>query len=88
MASNFKKNTDGIINHDGSLRVNNTFDVLQTIVLIDGCKIHLQNSKGKTYLADKHHKLDLTFCDVGDTAFVKFNLGRPYVVGFRKEVRK
>lgn len=84
----FKKSHDGILNHDGSIRVEKTFDVMQTIVLIKGNEIYLQNKKGKKYQAYKHAKLDLTFAENGDTAFVKFNCGKPYVVGFKKELRK
>lgn len=81
----FKKNHDGILNHDGSIRVEKTFDVMQKIVYVNKNEIHLQNSKGKKYRAYKHAKLDLTFAEKGDTAFVKFNCGKPYVVGFKKK---
>lgn len=84
----FNKNTDGIVNHDGSIKVCKKYDVMQTIVFLKGNEIHLQNSKGKKYVAQKHKNLDLTFAEVGDTAFVKFNLNKPYVIGFRKELRK
>lgn len=84
----FFKNTDGILNHDGSIKVCENFDVMQTIVFLKGNEIHLQNSKGRKYVANKHKNLDLTFAEVGDTAFVKFNLNKPYVIGFRKELRQ
>ena len=84
----FKKSSDSILNHDGSIRVEKTFDVMQKIVYVNKNEIHLQNSKGKKYQAYKHAKLDLTFAEVGDTAFVKFNCGKPYVVGFKKEMKK
>ena len=86
--TDFKKSTGGILNHDGSIRVERHFDVMQTIVYIKGNEIHLRNKSGKKYQAHKHYKLDLTFAEVGDTAFVKFNCGKPYVVGFKKEMRK
>lgn len=84
----FKKNTDGILNHDGSVRVEKDFDVLQEVVFVNKNEIHLKNRSGVKYRANKHKKLDLTFCEIGDTAFVKFMNGSPYVIGFRKEMRK
>lgn len=84
----FKKSSDGILNHDGSIKVEKTFDVMQTITYIKGNEVHVKNSKGKKYRAMKHAKLDLTFAEVGDTAFIKFNCGKPYCIGFKKEMRK
>lgn len=84
----FKKSVDGILNHDGSIKVCKTFDVLQTVAYCNNNEIHLQNKAVNKYPAQKHCKLDLTFCEVGDTAFVKFNCGKPYVVGFRKEMKQ
>lgn len=84
----FKKSTDGILNHDGSVRVSETFDVMQTVAYCNGEQIMLQNKAGNKYPAHKHQKLDLTFCEVGDTALVKFRCGKPYVIGFKKEMRK
>lgn len=84
--THFKKSTDGIVNHDGSIRVEKNFDVLQEVIFVKNDEIHLQNKAGVRYQAHKHKNLDLTFCEVGDTAFVKFVCGRAYVVGFRKEV--
>lgn len=84
----FKKSADGILNHDGSIKVEKNFDVMQTVAYCNGEQIMLQNKAGNKYPAYKHHKLDLTFCEVGDTALVKFNCGKPYVIGFKKEMRK
>ena len=83
----FNKSTDGILNHDGSIRVVKDFDVLQTIAFIKNDEIHLQNRAGVKYQAHKHKNLDLTFAEIGDTAYVKFVCGRAYVVGFKKEVK-
>lgn len=83
----FNKSTDGILNHDGSIRVEKNFDVLQEIVFLKGNEIHLQNKAGVKYQAHKHKNLDLTFAEIGDTAYVKFVCGRAYVVGFKKEVK-
>ena len=82
----FNKSTDGILNH-GSIRVVKDFDVLQTIAFIKNDEIHLQNRAGVKYQAHKHKNLDLTFAEIGDTAYVKFVCGRAYVVGFKKEVK-
>ena len=83
----FNKSTDGILNHDGSISVVKDFDVLQTIAFIKNDEIHLQNRAGVKYQAHKHKNLDLTFAEIGDTAYVKFVCGRAYVVGFKKEVK-
>lgn len=84
----FKKSADGILNHDGSIKVCKTFDVMQTIVYVKENEIHLKNSKGNKYRAYIHKNLDLTFAEIGDIAFVKFNCNKPYVVGFKKEMKK
>ena len=84
----FRKSADGILNHDGSIKVCKNFDVLQTIVYCNGEEIHLQNKSGKKYQANIHKNLDLTFCEVGDTAMVKFKCNKPYVIGFKKEMKK
>ena len=84
----FKKSVDGILNHDGSVRVCKTFDVMQTIAYCNGKEIHLQNKNGRKYPAYVHKKLDLTFAEAGDTALVKFNCNKPYVIGFKKEMKK
>ena len=84
----FKKSIDGILNHDGSIKVCKTFDVLQTIVYCNGKEIHLKNKNGRKYPAHIHKNLDLTFAEIGDTAMVKFKGNKPYVVGFKKEMKQ
>lgn len=80
-------NFNGTLNSDGSIRVEKS-NIQQEIVFIKGREVHLRNRKGNKYVAPVHKRLDLTFCEVGDIAFIKFKYGQPYIVGFRKEMRK
>ena len=77
--------TNGILNHDGSIRVEES-NIQQEIVFIKDREVHLQNKKGKKYTVDVHKNLDLTFCEAGDIAFIKFKQGNVYMVGFKKVI--
>lgn len=84
----FKKSIDGILNADGSIKVEKNFDALQEIVYLKANEVHVKNRKGNKYVAMKHAKLDLTFAEIGDTAFITFKHGKQYCIGFRKAVKR
>lgn len=84
----FKQSTDGILNHDGTIKVCKNFDVMQEIVETFPHEIHVKNKKGNKYIPQIHKDLDITFAEKGDIAFVKFKAGTPYIIGFRKEMKK
>ena len=49
-------------------------------------KTLVQNRHGKSYACEIHYKLRnmIKFAKKGDTAFIRFKMGKPYIIGFRK----
>ena len=83
----FKENYHGILGHDGWIKVAK-FNITAKVLNIDNKgQILVKGYTGKgSYLCKTHKNLkaDIKFLDVGDTVGIKWNLGNPYVVGFRK----
>ena len=86
----YKENYHGILCHDGWIRVAKS-PITARITNIQG-----KNVRVKSYNAKKNsivqyncfiHKLllkDLKFLAINDTVSVKWQLGKPYIVGYRK----
>ena len=83
----FKENYHGILTHDGWIRVAK-FNITAKILNIQGNgKIQVRGNTGKgSFICDVHKKLrkDIKFMDENDLAGIKWNMGRPYIVGFKK----
>ena len=81
----FKENFHGVLCHDGWIKVAK-FNVQATILNIQGKKIQAKTKKNKSIICDIHKNLikDIRYMDIGDSVGIKWNCGRPYVVGYRK----
>ena len=87
--NNFKENYCGVLDHQGCIKVAG-YDVPATIKyinIIDGeCHDVLVKNSKKSYVAKIHKDLleNMIFCEIGDTAFIKFKQGKAWITGFRK----
>lgn len=86
-----QENYFGILNHNGELKVAKT-EIKATILHINKDKngkildVLVKGRKG-SYVCDIHKNIrkDMLFVEEGDCAFVKWNRGKPYFVGFQKK---
>ena len=86
MSKVFSENYHGILTHDGWIKVAKfritakVLDIGKTTILVKG------KTGKKSYHCNIHKNLksDIKFLDVGDTVGIKWNMGRPYIVAFRK----
>lgn len=84
----FIENTDGILTHNGEIKVAKS-DVKQKILNIaDNGRILVMGRK-KAYSALIHVKLLplIHYVEKGDTGFIKFRRGEAFIVGFKKKQR-
>lgn len=81
----FKENYHGVLCHDGWIKVAK-FNVQATILNIQGKKIQAKTKGNKSIICNIHKNLtkDIRYMDIGDTVGIKWNCGRPYIVGYRK----
>lgn len=85
----FNENYNGILTHNGWVKVAK-FNITAKILNVnpEGKNIQVKGKKGKgSYICDVHKNLigDIKFLDVDDTVGIKWNMGKPYVVGYRKK---
>ena len=86
MSKVFSENYHGILTHDGWIKVAKfritakVLDIGKTTILVKG------KTGKKSYHCNIHKNLktDNKFLDGGDTVGIKWNMGRPYIVAFRK----
>ncbi len=90
MPSFYKQNHDGILQHDGWIRVAKS-KINAKIVNIQGNTIRVKSynkTKNKIvqYNCELHKRLlpDKKYLQVNDTVSIKWNCSTPYIVGFRK----
>lgn len=83
----FKGNYHGILDHTGRIQVAKA-DVEQTVTTITNGEIYVRGV-GKKYQVTPHKDLQnqIEFLETGDIAFVKFQRGKAYLVGFQKTVK-
>lgn len=86
----FKQNFHGILSHDGWIRVAKS-NITAKVVNIQGKHIRVKSyntTKNKTvqYNCNLHKNLqgDLKYIGLNDTVSIKWNMGKPYIVGYRK----
>ena len=46
----------------------------------------VQQNGGKSFIALTHCNLDMSKVEDGDIVFVKFHMGKPYIVGYKEEL--
>lgn len=82
--SQFKENYNGILSHDGSIKVAKS-EVFGKILNIQGNDVLLR-SRLKSYHAEIHKDLIglMDFVEVGDLGYVKWRNGKCWLVGFKK----
>ena len=82
----FKENYHGVLTHDGAIKVAKT-NITAKILYIGDDTVLVKGNKPNSYHCEIHKDLYslLDYCDVGDTAFVKFKWGTPWIVGFMKK---
>lgn len=80
----FHENNNAVLSHDGWVKVANA-TITQQILLISTDHI-LVKGRENSYKAYIHKNLKsmMTFCNVGDTALIKFHQGKAWVVGYKK----
>lgn len=86
----FKENYHGVLSHDGWVRVAK-FKITGKILNISNKGLVQVSAKSKkSYVCDVHKNLkkDVKFMNVGDIVGVKWNCGRPYIVGYKKSTAK
>lgn len=83
----FKENTDGILTHDGEIRVAKG-GVEQKIMHIDDGTVLVKGRK-RAYPTLIHAELLplIQYATKGDVGFIKFKRGEAFIVGFRKNKR-
>ena len=81
----FHENFDGILNHDGSLKVAKS-EIIQPILHIDNRNVLVKGRKN-SYIAEIHKDLYtfMIFVEKGDYAFIKWKKGKAWMVGFQKK---
>ena len=82
----FEENYNGILNHNGWTQVAK-FNITATVKNIQNQQILVKGKSGKgSYICNLHKNLlkDIDYIDVGDTVGIKWNMGNPYIVGYRK----
>ena len=81
----FHENFDGILNHDGTLKVAKS-EIIQPILHIDNRNVLVKGRKN-SYLAEIHKDLYtfMLFVEKGDYAFIKWKKGKAWMVGFQKK---
>ena len=86
-AANFTENYDGILNHNGEIRVAKGGVEQKLLNVYKDQNVLVKNKQGKSYVCDIHYKLKnmVRFAQKGDTAFIRFKMGKPYLIGFRKK---
>ena len=85
----FVENTDGILTHDGVIRVAKG-GVKQTILGIhDDGKVSVRGRK-HSYIALIHAKLLplIRYAEKGDTGFIRFKKGEAFIIGFQKKEKR
>lgn len=89
--ASFKENFHGVLDHEGWIKVAK-FNIRARIKNIQGNgKIQVRGNTGKgSYLCDVHKNLrkDIKFMDINDFVGIKWNMGRPYIVAYRKAAAK
>lgn len=84
----FNENYHGILTHDGWVKVAK-FNITAKVLNVNpaGKNVLISAKKGKkSYVCNFHKNLmgDIKFLEKGDTVGIKWNCGKPYVVGYRK----
>ena len=82
----FNENYDGILNHNGEIRVAKGGVEQKLLNVYKDKTVLVKNKNGKSYPCDIHYKLKtmIGFAKKGDTAFIRFKMGKPYIIGFRR----
>lgn len=84
--NNFKNNYHGVLTHDGWTKVAK-FNITATVLHTQNRKILVKGKHGKgNYECELHKNLlpDFKFIDKDDTVGIRWNMGKPYVVAYRK----
>ena len=84
--NDFNQNTDGILTHNGEIKVAKGGVEQKLLNVFKEENVLVQNRHGKSYACEIHYKLRnmIKFAKKGDTAFIRFKMGKPYIIGFRK----
>lgn len=85
----FQENTDGILTHNGEIKVAKG-GVEQRILNISDKGSVLVMGRKNAYTALIHVKLLplIQYAKKGDTGFIKFKNGEAFIIGFRKNVKR
>ena len=85
--NDFNQNTYGILTHDGEVKVAKGGVEQKLLNVFKEENVLVQNKRGDSYVCEIHYKLKnmIRFAKKGDTAFIRFKMGKPYIIGFRKE---
>lgn len=84
----FAENYHGILTHDGSVNVAKSKIKGKILFLdIDEVLVTSRTNTHKSYTAKIHKDLYpmMKFCEVGDTANIKFSKGEAWLVGYKKQ---
>lgn len=87
IATNFQENYDGILSHNGEIRVASGGVEQQLIHISDETCLVKSYRKNKSYPVIIHKNLrdSMIFASKGDIAIVKFKKGEAYLIGFIKK---